>query len=631
MRVRQRSVRALVATGVFLATGSLSVGHLVEAQQGAPTQSTADYNELQSCINEQRSLSVLFLVDTSLSLRQIDPTAARVPALQSALRALDSLRKADTADSEVGVFVDFLDFSTTARRSFPESPQWQKLPSDISGISAQMDVFAGRNRGQDTDYVGALEPWNNRRNPRRPADEIGALELLERAPAGSCQLLVWFTDGAMEFDFRGDVKSFNWAQEELILSARDQQADIRRRAQQVLCANGGVVDRLRIVQNGRTSAPFVAVVALERAGQPQDFSLIESIATGEAANGDQCGSRQANGSFLTTSELPQLVSQLRRAVLGGPGAQGSSVATCLASEVGKGEEVRCEFPFFIAESFTRFNLLTTSTARGVDVSLIDPSGVSTPLLDSGRLTNSVGAVLEMSRPLPEVFLVDANLPSGSSGWAGQWKVRYSTTDPVLARQIRNSVEIHVFGALEAALRPGPALIRGRESRFRIELRSADGAPRGSLAFSEESRLVVTVAGEELPQPAISDDGSFEYQYLVPDDEDLTELALSVQVFPRFRLNSLSEPIELKPWTGNLGPLRVKAPPRYPLVELRSELSVLNVNNPVARAVLVVDSTSPESGGCVEFGGSQMTYPEAMSGFVGLPTFEVYDGDRLIPT
>jgi len=235
----------------------------------------------------------------------------------------------------------------------------------------------------------------------------------------------------------------------------------------------------------------------------------------------------------------------------------------------------------------------------------------------------------MSQPLPEVFLVDATLPSGSSGWAGQWKVRYSTTDPAVARQILNSVEIHVFGGLEAALRPGPALVRGRDGRFRIELRSADGAPRGPLAFSGESRLVVTVAGEELPQPVISDDGSFEYQYFVPDDENITELALRVQVFPRFRINSSSEPIELKPWSGSLGPLLVKAPPRYPLVELKSGFSVLNVDNPVARAVLVVDSTSPESGGCVEFGGSKMEYPPAMSGFVSRPNFELYDGDRLI--
>ncbi len=626
---RRHSLRSLVATGVFVTSGFLSAGHPVEAQPGLPTQAGADYNELQACINEQRSLSVLFLVDTSLSLRRLDPKAARVPALQSALRALDSLRQADTAEGEVAIFVDFLDFSTTARRSFPQTPEWQLLPGDISAISAQMVEFRDRNRGQDTDYVGALEPWNNRSNPRRPDDEIGAIELLEKSPAGSCQLLVWFTDGAMEFDFRGERKAFNWAQEEIILSSRDQQVGIMRVAEQVLCDQAGVVDRLRTVQTGRTSSPFVAVVALEAPGQPQNFSLIESIAKGASEDGAQCGSREANGSFLRTSELPQLVSQLRRAVLGGPGAEKTSLSTCLESEVGKGGEVSCEFPFFIAESFTRFNLLTTSTARGVDVSLIDPSGERISLLASGTLPNSVGAILEMSQPLPEVFLVDATLPSGSSGWAGQWKVRYSTTNPAVARQIRNSVEIHVFGGLEAALRPGPALIRGRDGRFRIELRSSDGTPRGPLAFSEESRLVVTVAGEELPQPTISDDGSFEYQYFVPDDEDITELALRVQVFPRFRINSLSAPIELKPWSGSLGPLRVKAPPRYPLVELTSDLSVLNVENPVARAVLVVDSTAAESGGCVQFGGSEMRYPPAMSGFVSLPTFEVFDGDRLI--
>lgn len=620
---------ALVGAAALLTAGLMPDASHIEAGSPVPAQTGSDYNDLQSCINEQRSLSVLFLVDTSLSLRQIDPDAARVPALQSALQALDSLRRADSLENEVSIFVDFLDFSTTARRSFPQTPQWQRLPSDISRMANQMAEFAERNGGQDTDYVGALEPWNNRRSPSRPADEIGAIELLERAPSGSCQLLVWFTDGAMEFDFRGQAKSFNWAREEIILSSREGQFAVMRAATDALCASGGVVDRLRLNQTGRSSAPFVAVVALERAGRPQNFSLIESIATGASSSGERCGNREANGSFLTTSELPQLVSQLRRSVLGRPGAEDGGVATCLASEVGKGQEIRCEFPFFISESFTRFNLLTTSTGRGVDVALIDPSGARTPLVDRGTLTNSVGAVLEMSRPLPEVFLVDASLPSGSSSWAGQWKVLYSTTDPVLARQIRNSVEIHVFGALEAALRPGTVLFRGRESRFRIELRSADGSPRGPLAFSDESRIVVVAGGEELAQPPISEDGSFEYRIQVPDDEEITELPLRVQVFPRFRINSASEPIELKPWTGDIGPLRVSAPPRYPLVELRSDFSVLNVENPTARAVIVVDSTSPESGGCVAFGGSQMEYPQAMASFVGLPTFEVYDGGRLI--
>lgn len=626
----KRFCRVLSGIAVLLAFGVTSIGAPLEASSLAPEQSNSDYSDLQACIDEGRSLSVLFLVDTSLSLRQLDPDAARVPALQSALQALDSLRRADSVENEVTIFVDFVDFSTTARRSFPQTPQWQRLPSDVSRISDQMFEFADRNQGQDTDYVGALEPWKNRRSPARPADVLGAIELLELAPSGSCQLLVWFTDGAMEFDFRGQSKSFNWASEEIVLRSRDGQSGVMQAATEELCAGGGVADRLRLTQTGRASAPFVAVVALERAGRPQNFSLIESIATGVSTDGLQCGNRQANGSFLTTSELPQLVSQLRRAVLGKPGAEDSSVSTCLASEVGGGQEVRCEFPFFIAESFTRFNLLTTSTGRGVDVSLIDPSGTSTPLVDRGTLINSVGAVLEMSRPLPEVFLVDASLPSGSASWAGQWKVRYSTTDPVLARQIRNSVEVHVFGALEATLRPGTALVRGRESRFRIELRSSDGSPRGPLAFSDDSRLVVSVAGEELTQPAISEDGSFEYRIQVPDDEAITELPLNVQVFPRFRVNSTSELIELKPWAGDVGPLLVKAPPRYPIVELRGDLSVLNVENPIGTAVIFLDSTSPESGGCVEFGGSQMEYPAGMAGFVSLPSFEVYDAGKLIP-
>ena len=620
-----RKVRSFLrasAVGSFAA----SVGLIV----GLPTPAAAEgsFDGLTECIEEQRSLSALFLVDTSQSLRDTDPSSARVPALQSAVSAFNTLRASATATDPITVYVDFLEFGTRTVRSFPDQPEWQELPSDVEEIADRLTAYRSRNSSQDTDYVGALKPWADSDDARRPGDEIGAVEMLERAPENSCQLLIWFTDGQLDIDFQGSRKEFNWAPEPLILRSEAGESAIESRAEEVLCDAGGVVDGLRLKQSGRLYAPFVATVALEAgSGEPQDFGLMRSMALGDES-GQSCGSRDPNGVFLRATQLPQLVGQLRRAVLGNPKAEQQEISTCLAADIATTGAVECEFSFFVAESLTSFNLLTTSTGRGVDVSLVDPTGSVLPLRSEGLVQNSVGASLQMSRPLDEVFLIDAELPTASAGWAGEWKVRYTTDDPAVAERIRNSAAIYVVGSLEARLRPGPELIRGRDGRFRVELVSSDNNPRGPLAFGDGSRIEVRVAGELLPQPEISPDGSFEYVYSVPEDLDADQLAVEVELFPQFSINEVLEPIPLDGFAGQLGFLQVKDPPRYPIVEFLTsgDFSVLDVDNPVAVGEIRVDATSTlESGGCVELQDASTDHPESMNGVDSLPSFEILRG------
>lgn len=592
-----------------------------------PAQATEGDRTLQECIAERRSLAALFLVDESLSLKNFDPGAARVPALQSALSALDLLRRSD-ADRPLEVFVEFLSFETTARRSFPALAPWQTLPTDIEPISRRMQEFATRHEGEDTDYVGALEPWFDRNDPRRPAKQIGAIEMLEMAPPQACQVLVWFTDGKLEYDFRGRQKSFHWDSEEIVLTTWAEQDRIANRAEEVLCEPGGVVDRLREGAAGTGITPYVAVVALDNPIRSQDFSLIEAIAVGRSSAFGECGAREASGSFLKADEVGDLIVGLRRAVLGAPDAGDASITTCLTDQIRPGQVLNCEFPFFVAESLTSFNLLTTSTRNGVDVSLVAPDGSLTRLVERGVVTNGVGARLEMSRPLPEIGLVDATMPQRSSGWAGEWRVRYSTDNPQLAREVRNRAEIYVVGRVEATLRPGAALVRGREGRFRVELRSSDGAPLGPSAFGEDSSLSVTVAGALLQPSSISPDGSFEFLITPPDDPNVSSLPVVVDVFPRVRITETAV-VDLTPWRGELQPLILKDPARYPIVELLGDFTPLDIESTESRAIIRVDATAEESGGCVQIDRVRMVYPpallEVLGGSTGAPTFKIRSG------
>ena len=147
--------------------------------------------ELSACLDDgDRGLAVLFLVDTSQSLKKKDPDNERVKALQGALRALDSV-----ADSRQ-IHVEFLDFGSKAERSFPEFPPWSDYDEVKDGLPELVKEYEDRNTAEDTDYADALQK---------------AAERFDDAPDGECKLLAWFTDGALDIDFQGTPKTLDWA------------------------------------------------------------------------------------------------------------------------------------------------------------------------------------------------------------------------------------------------------------------------------------------------------------------------------------------------------------------------------------------------------------------------------------
>lgn len=97
-----------VTTGLLVAFIGGSALSLTQPQSA---HAEADQS-MSVCIQDTKSLSVLFLVDTSLSLKKTDARNRRVAAIQSALSALGALQSA----SNVKVQTEFLEFGTTTRR-----------------------------------------------------------------------------------------------------------------------------------------------------------------------------------------------------------------------------------------------------------------------------------------------------------------------------------------------------------------------------------------------------------------------------------------------------------------------------------------------------------------------------------
>lgn len=554
---------------------------------GRPTQVEAGERGFQQCVQTERSVAALFLIDTSRSLRDTDPQGERVPAIQASVAALDLLTRTETE-----VYIDFLEFGTRTRRSFAnELPEWSNLEGRLTQVEDLVEDYRNRFRSEDTDYIAALEPWANRNNPDRPVEEIGALELLERAPRDACQLLVWFTDGRYDIDYQGRSKRLDWLDPPVTVTSDDQGKRLTREAEASMCAPGGVVDRLRIPTVGRRVPIYTAVVAF--GPNESDFDLIRSVASGD------CGSRPATGRFFNTADVTGLVSLLREAVLGAPTKDDRKVGTCLADEAIEEDIPACDFTFFAGESLTKLSVLAVTRSPGVEAALISPLGEEVKLPRDGLTTTVAGARIEVQGRGDVVRLVEIELDERDLSWKGTWRVRFSTTNPALAERT-NEATIHVFGALEARLATSLALIRGVDNKVRVQLRSRQGQPRSSESWIRGSRIEVNLSdGTELNVSEVAEDGTFLVDVPLDINDDRSVVSFTSTVTPRFDIGD-GRVISLREWRGELGTLELRDPPSYPLVDFSgTSLTALRKESPLSSGTILVDATAtPEAGGCV---------------------------------
>ena len=364
----------MIATRLWMGAAALllSVAFLVHTEsKAAGAQETSD--TLSQCVRQHLSLSALFLVDASLSLQTNDPENERVEAIHSALSALGALH----SSTDVDVNVEFVDFSDITRKSFPERPDWASVPATPTDQLAIARQFADRNEGGATDYVAALEPWLHPED--KPEDEVGALEMLERAPSGSCRLLVWFTDGQLDVGFYGTPRTVYWTESPTVIDSLSSAAVVEALAIERLCESGGLADAMRRgsdIANGTRAQ--VAVVALDKQGT-LDFELLRAFATGEGLNGG-CGSEAPRGTFGTADDIGTLAVNLREAALGGAHGSPGGTRSCVVSseeclDFSRDSE-DYDYTFYLSPGFQRFNLLTLSSHPSVTTTLISPRGSS---------------------------------------------------------------------------------------------------------------------------------------------------------------------------------------------------------------------------------------------------------------
>ncbi len=336
---------------------------------------------LDECISRQRKLDALFLIDESLSLRKNDPLDQRVPALKSALRALNSLTRGD-ADSAVDVKAGVAGFGNR----FNSHKTWSQLDdSSLDSFLAEIDLQADESRKGDltTRYHEALK---------------GSLAEFEsqQSDGTRCRLLIWFSDGEHDDD-----------------NSRELTPTEQRQISKAICGTDGLADSLR---NARI---FTQAIGLNDA--PEKMGLMRLIAEKQGSfsqddfNIDECGELPALGVFGNAENSGEIVDVIT--VPGGP--QDVVEAQPCDKETPNCAEMR----FMADDSVVSFKTHITIPKDGVESATFQTGdGVTVDLLASSFEARRESLVIE--RLTEEKVLIEAYRTDERS-LEGEWLISFS--------------------------------------------------------------------------------------------------------------------------------------------------------------------------------------------------------------
>lgn len=384
--MRTRSFLSLLIVGsIVLLTSGLSSASASRPIKSSPTIKAVSQARLSECISENHELSVLFLVDESMSLRDTskgkgtDPENRRVDGIKA---ALSSLSASASIDSATRINVRFLGFGQRVEKR----SDWIQISNgdELDKVASEFEKF---NNSNNTDYIdglnGSLSSFVKRNDDlKRP----------------NCKLLVWLTDGVYDTD--GVTK----------LSVSELGALNSR-----LCNDGGVVDGLRDI--GAT----VVAIGLSN-NNKTDFSWLEKV-VGDIPG---CGRLEPNGWFIPVVNASALVDELFEGVsdpVAGPKALGSQ-APC------SDKPIDCtEIAFDVSELVTTFQVLVqpqltpgSSAQTSVGVTLIAPNNALSINVLPEAARNGVIQVKKFNdaRALVRVDFTQ----EVSKYWVGIWRIRF---------------------------------------------------------------------------------------------------------------------------------------------------------------------------------------------------------------
>jgi hypothetical protein len=466
---------ALLVLLVAPTTAAQSVGKGVSGVPAAQLGKATAVQELGACLAASRQGDLLLLVDQSGSLQQTDPGAVRVRAAGYLLGQL--LRATGRAGAQLDVAVSGFD------AAYAPVVNWQRLTdASLPGLTKDLQQFASRNDGLDTDYVNAMAGARD--------------QLRQKANSGPrCQAILWFTDGQFDVAPRtsqtsraryGTTKSYA---PDIQLTDEAGAAAAELAGRTTLCRAGGVADQLR--------ASHVLTLAIGLGTAKGDFGFMRSIATGNDPTAGPCGraTEATVGDFRLASNVDDLLFALDAV------ADPAQAPTTTESQICQRTACDSQAHSFVLDlSVRNVHVLAGADRPGIRVVLKPPGAVggATFSYNGGAVVPAlkVGQQQVTVRWLTDRTL-DLSLSRQSEAqWTGQWSVVF--VDPAGASKgARARTQIRITGDLVPALakRASPQLRSGGPASMQLRLVSE---VTGATVDSAQVLGQGTVSAELLP-------------------------------------------------------------------------------------------------------------------------------------
>lgn len=463
---------ALGALGIMAASAVMAIAPTASAAPAAGPATQEAVANFGSCMAAEGKGDLLLLIDESASLKSSDPGGARVTAATHLLDQLSSYGE----NSGVKVNVAIAGFSD----NYAVHSALSELNSGSRpAMGATVEAFRDRQSGQDTDYKMALG---------------GALATLADggATARGCQAIVWLTDGKLDFTVRDGSKDYapgismnsDAGVQQLITSASDS-----------ICRDGGVADQVR--SSGITT--FAIGLANGTAGDA-DFNLMRGIATGESADGTNCGKilTPSPGAFFLAKNIDDLLFAFDAFSTPGQAPLQQTAGVCGAELCSEGAH-----RFVLDNSISEVSVLANGGAEGLVATIESPSGQRVPLDNrTGESKLQIGGV-DVSYQWKSPTSVTFSLSNAEAAeWPGVWSLVFS--DPTGAgKNAVSKSNIHIFGNLFPALRDaeGKTFHTGEKTSLQlgiVDLERKPIDPSKLLGQATMSATLIAPDGTERP-------------------------------------------------------------------------------------------------------------------------------------
>lgn len=563
------ALAAASAASVILA--SLVAGSAAQAAvQGAALPTVVEgQSSFDSCVAGGGQPDILMLIDESGSLRQSDPEFAR---MTSALFVIDKL--ADSADrSEAPVSVQIAVFGEEYR----VLQDWTELSSStVQSVRQTLLTLPEYQFARDTDYWTALD--GSRRDLAARAADSGS-------DVARCQLILWLSDGAIDFEAFGSVKAFDFAPG--VTVTPENREELAAQAAADICRSGGLADQVR-----SSGIEIIGVGLNGVTSEVGDFALMERASAGARADGSEaCGDlgAGASGRFFLATDLDSLLFAFDE--IGNAGRATVSIEGSICQvEVCLDRAHR----FVLDASTPVVSILASAQAAAPAVVLtapgIDSAATVPPRTESEEGSVSLGSA-EVSYQWESDATVSIELDKAGetdAAWTGQWALSYVDPSGESDGNASRS-NIHITPDLSASweIAPEPGQIRrGDDATIAFSLRTTAGddvdaeSILGTLSIEGQ---ITDAAGAVTELPIPDDAAAFAEPITIPDTAGIALGSALITVTLRLTTAAVDDEI---PGTA-LSPVMVSsnvlvvAPLDYPTVASRIDFG--EIEGPVALA------------------------------------------------